>query len=402
MAKKTIDQVDVRSKRVLMRVDFNVPLSDDGKITDDRRIRQALPSIKSVIERGGKLILMSHLGRPEGTGFEPSESLKPVAERLRELLPGVNIVFPSESCVDAQAAKAVQEMKDGEIVLLENLRFHKGEKKGDDVLAVKLAAYGDIYCNDAFGTAHRNDASMFAAPKRMEGKPRVAGLLLQKELQYLSETLEHPKRPFVAVLGGAKVSDKLRALNNLMNRVDAILIGGAMSYTFLKALGREVGSSLVQLGMLNQASEILEKAAASKTDLHLPPDHVCGKQISRMTPVQVFDENIPEAWMGLDIGPQTQTLFSQKILEAKTVVWNGPMGVFETEPFDVGTKQVAEAIVKATQAGAVSIVGGGDSAAAVETFGLADRFSHVSTGGGASLEMLEGKKFDSVAILDEA
>ncbi len=402
MAKKTIEQVDVRSKRVLMRVDFNVPLDDAGKITDDRRIQQALPTIQSILKRGGKLILTSHLGRPEGKGYEPSESLKPAANRLKELLPGVSVTFPGNDCTGPESVAAVGKMRDGEVVVLENLRFHKGEKKGDDVFAAKLAAYGDIYCNDAFGTAHRKDASMYAVPKLMQGKPRVAGLLLQKELKYLSETMQSPKHPFVAVLGGAKVSDKLGAIRNLMNRVDTILIGGAMAYTFLKALGKETGSSLVDAAMLSDAASILDAAAASKTDLVLPQDHVCGKQISHMTPVQVNEENIPAGWMGLDIGPKTTAQYSQILGNAKTIVWNGPMGVFETEPFEVGTRQVADAIVRATKSGAVSIVGGGDSAAAVEAFGLADKFSHVSTGGGASLEMLEGKKFETVALLDEA
>ncbi len=402
MAKKTIEQVDVASKRVLMRVDFNVPLDDQGKITDDRRIQQALPSIRSVIDRKGKLILMSHLGRPEGKGYEPQFSLKPAADRLRELLGGVKVIFPGNDCIGPEAAAAVEAMNDGEVVLLENLRFHQGEKKGDSAFAAKLAAYGDIYCNDAFGTAHRNDASMLAVPQAMQGKPRVAGLLLQKELAYLSDTINNAAKPFVAVLGGAKVSDKLGALRNLMGKVDTILVGGAMAYTFLKALGYEVGSSLVQGGMLKQAQEILDLAAASRTDLILPQDHVCGKQISHMTPVEVHEETIPQGWMGLDIGPKSTTQFAQKLLEAKTIVWNGPMGVFETQPFDVGTKQVAQAIATATSRGAVSVVGGGDTAAAVEAFGMADQFSHISTGGGASLEMLEGKSFDSVAVLDDA
>lgn len=402
MAKKTIDQIDVRSKRVLMRVDFNVPLDDARHITDDRRIRLALPTIQSVLNRGGKLILMSHLGRPEGKGYEPSESLEPVARRLRELLPGVTVHFPGHDPIGPEVEAAVKSMRDGEIVLLDNLRFHKGEKKGDDIFAQKLAAMGDVYCNDAFGTAHRNDASMFAVPKLLAGKPRVAGLLLQKELQYLSEALQKPKKPFVAVLGGAKVSDKLGAIRNLMNKVDTIVVGGAMAYTFLKALGKQIGSSRVELDMLSDAASIIDAAAASRTDLILPQDHVCGKQISRMTPTMIFDDEIQEGWMGLDIGPKTMAQYAQILQSAKTVVWNGPMGVFETEPFDVGTRRVADAIARATKSGAVTIVGGGDTAAAVEAFGIADQFSHVSTGGGASLEMLEGKKFDSVALLDEA
>jgi phosphoglycerate kinase len=402
MPKKTIDQINVRSKRVLMRVDFNVPIDESGRVTDDRRIRQAIPTIQSVIKRGGKLILMSHLGRPEGKGYEPSESLKPAADRLGELLPGVKVMFPDNDCLGAETTRAISAMNEGEIVVLENLRFHRGEKKGDEAFASKLASYGDIYCNDAFGTAHRNDASMYAVPKAMAGKPRVAGLLLQKELKYLSEAVQSAKRPFIAVLGGAKVSDKLGAIRNLMNKVDVILVGGAMAYTFLKALGRDVGASLVQNEKLNDACEILDLAAAKKTELVLPPDHVCGKQISSHTPVQVFDENIAAGWMGLDIGPKTTADYARRLAGAKTIVWNGPMGVFETPPFDVGTRQVAEAIAKATRSGATTIVGGGDSAAAVEQFGLADQFSHVSTGGGASLEMLEGKSFDSVTILDEA
>lgn len=401
MPKKTIDQVDVRSKRVLMRVDFNVPLDAAGKITDDRRIREALPSIKSVIERGGRLILMSHLGRPEGKGFEPAFSLKPAANRLGELLPGVRVSFAADDCVGPAAQQAVEAIKVGEVVVLENLRFHAAEQKGDAAFASKLAAFGDIYCNDAFGTAHRHDASMLAVPKAMAGKPRVAGFLLQKELKYLGEAISNPTRPFVAVLGGAKVSDKLGAIQNLLGKVDTILIGGAMAYTFIKALGFEVGSSLVQLGMLQKAQAILDQANASATNLILPQDHVCGKQITRMTPVQIVKESIPDGWMGLDIGPETVAQYVEELRKAKTVVWNGPMGVFETPPFDVGTRQIAEAIGQATARGAVSIVGGGDSAAAVEHFGLADRFSHVSTGGGASLEMLEGKAFETVALLDE-
>lgn len=401
MGRLTIDKVDVKGKRVLMRVDFNVPLDDHGVITDDRRIRLALPSIKNVIDRGGKLILMSHLGRPEGKGFEPDGSLKPAADRLRELLPGVKVTLAGKDPVDAEAQAAVQSMNDGEIVLLENVRFNAGEKKGDAAYAQKLASFGDIYCNDAFGTAHRNDGSMYAVPKAMEGKPRVAGLLLERELKYLSDTLANPARPFVAVLGGAKVSDKLGALSNLMGKVNTILVGGAMAYTFLRALEHTVGNSLVQLGLLEKAKEIIDDAAASHTDLILPVDHVCGKQLTHMTPVKVTQNaDIEEGWMGLDIGPKTADKFSEIILGAKTIVWNGPVGAFEVEPFRVGTKLIAEAIAAATARGAISIVGGGDTAAAVESFGLADQMSHVSTGGGASLEMLEGKKFDSVELLD--
>ena len=384
-----------------MRVDFNVPLDDRGSITDDRRIRLALPTIQSVLTRGGKLILMSHLGRPEGKGYEASESLEPVAARLRELLPKVTVHFPGRDPVGSEVDAAVKAMRDGEIVLLDNLRFAKGEKKGDEGFAAKLAALGEIYCNDAFGTAHRNDASMYAVPKLMAGKPRVAGLLLQKELQYLSEALHHPKKPFVAVLGGAKVSDKLGAIRNLLGRVDAIVVGGAMAYTFLKAQGKNVGSSLVEESMLAEAASII-KDAKGKAQLLFPVDHVCGKEISATTPVKTFEENIESGWMGLDIGRKSADQFTKTLQAAKTIVWNGPVGVFETPPFDAGTRQVAAAIAGATKAGATSIVGGGDTAAAAEEFNMANQFSHVSTGGGASLEMLEGKKFDSVDLLDNA
>jgi phosphoglycerate kinase len=402
MAKKTIDQVEVEGKRVLMRADFNVPLDSNGSIANDGRIVESLASVKSIIERGGKLILMSHLGRPDGTGYEPYLSLKPVADRLQQMLPGVKVTFGGTDCVGDEAARAVETMQNGEIVVLENLRFHAEEGKNDPAFAAKLAAYADIYCNEAFGTVHRNDASMLGVPSVMEGKPRVAGFLLRKELKYLSGTIANAEHPFVAVLGGAKVSDKLGAIRNLMNKVDTIIVGGAMAYTFLKALGRNVGSSLVQLGMLKQAEEIMDEANASKTDLLLPVDHVCGRQITHMTPVKVFDENIDDGWMGLDIGPKTTNEFCDVILTAKTIVWNGPLGVSETKPFDVGTRRVAESIAQATVKGATSVVGGGDSTAAVHAFGLADKFSHVSTGGGASLQMLEGRAFDTVTILDDA
>ena len=419
MPKQTIDKIDVRGQRVLMRVDFNVPLDESSppKITDDRRIQQALPSIKSVIERGGRLILISHLGRPEGKGYEPADSLKPAADRLRELLNDpamssspqarsgpIQVGFPGEDCIGPVASIIVETLRDGEIIVLENLRFHKAEKKGDEHFAAKLAAYGDIYCNDAFGTAHRNDASMYAVPKIMKasGKKCVAGLLMQKELKFLAEAIAHAQKPFVAVLGGAKVSDKLGAIRNLMGKVDTIIIGGAMAYTFLRAMGQRTGSSLVQEDMLGEAKAILDAAKSGNTEIMLPTDHVCAQKIAGDAPTKVCGDSIEDGWMGLDIGPKTAAAYAAKLAAAKTIVWNGPMGVFETPPFDAGTRAAAQAMAKATKAGAVSIVGGGDSAAAVEEFGLADAFTHVSTGGGASLEMLEGKKFDSVGLLDEA
>jgi phosphoglycerate kinase len=401
LAKKNIAAVPVAGKRVLTRVDFNVPL-EDGQITDDRRIAAALPTIKSIIDRGGRAILMSHLGRPEGQGFEAEFSLKPAAERLSKLL-GKPVAFPSQDCTDSQAAAAVSALKDGGVVLLENLRFHKAEKEGDAGFAAKLAAYGDIYCNDAFGTAHRPDASMVAVPKAMAGKPRVVGLLMEKELKYLSDALKTPKKPFVVVLGGAKVSDKMAAIESLLPKADALLIGGAMAYTFLKALGRKVGSSRVEEDRLADAKRALDLAAKLHAELHLPADHVCSTVFAQHGGnVEVFDGDIKDGFMGLDIGPKTTAKFSAVLSKAKTVVWNGPMGVFEWPAFAVGTNQVAKAIAEATKNGCTSIVGGGDSAAAVEKFGLADKMSHVSTGGGASLEMLEGKKFESVDLLDEA
>lgn len=401
-AKRSIEQVDVKSKRILMRVDFNVPLNEQGEVTDDLRIRATLPSIRSVIQRGGRLILISHLGRPEGTGFEAAFSLKPAAARLQELLGGVRVGFVGEDCLSAAATDAVAALKDGEVLLLENLRFHAGEKDGSAEFAQKLALYGDIYCNEAFGASHRADASMVALPKAMSGRPRVAGLLLEKELRYLNEAVQSPKKPFVAVLGGAKVSDKIVAVRRMMEHVDTILIGGAMAFTFLKALGRSVGSSKVENSAIDVAKKILDEAAASKVDLILPQDHICGKQIARMTPTQVFTEEIETGWMGLDIGPKTAAQYAAVLGKARTVVWNGPMGVFETQPFDGGTKQIARAIAGATRGGAMTVVGGGDTAAAVQAFGLADGFTHVSTGGGASLAVLEGQVLESVTVLDEA
>lgn len=404
-AKKSIDQVDVKGKRVLMRVDFNVPVALEGQqrtIADDRRIRAALPGIQSVLSRGGSVVLMSHLGRPEGVGYEEQHSLAPVARRLGELLPGVKVAFPSRDCVDEAAAAAVAAIRPGEVVLLENLRFHAAEKKGDPVFAGKLAAYGDIYCNDAFGTAHRPDASMVAVPKAMSDKPRVAGPLMAAEVKYLHQAIEHAERPFVAVLGGAKVSDKLAAIGNLIDKVDHILIGGAMAYTVMKALGRGVGKSLVEDKMIPQVSVILQRLAESPTSGMLPRDHVCGREAVRGTPMQTFAGGIEDGWMGLDIGPQTVASYVKVIGQARTIVWNGPMGVFEIPPFDVGTRQIAQAMAQATKRGATTIVGGGDSALAVEKMGLAGEFSHVSTGGGASLEMLEGKAFESLAVLESA
>jgi phosphoglycerate kinase len=343
---------------------------------------------------------MSHLGRPEGDGHEPEFSLKPAAERLSKLL-GKPVAFPSNDCTDAGAAAAVAAMKDGDVVLLENLRFHKGEKKGDPAFAAKLAAYGDVYVNDAFGTAHRPDASMVAVPKAMQGKARVGGFLLEKEIKFLSEAVAGPKKPFVVVLGGAKVSDKMGAIEHLLPKADSVLIGGAMAYTFLKAMGKPVGKSRVEEDRLGDAKRALDLAAKLKADLHLPKDHICSTQFAESSgDIEVFD-TIKDGYLGLDIGPKTQAEYASVLSKAKTIVWNGPMGVFEWRPFAIGTHQMAKAIAEATGRGAVSIVGGGDSAAAVDKFGFADKMTHVSTGGGASLEMLEGKKFEGVELLDK-
>ncbi len=403
MAKQTIDEVEVSGQRVLMRVDFNVPM-DGGRITDDRRIRMALPSIESVLSRGGRLILMSHLGRPSGSGYEEEFSLEPCAKRLSQLLGERvrgEVKFPSHDCVDGAAVTAMNMLADGEALLLENLRFHKEEKAGDEAFAAKFAEHSDVYCNNAFGTCHRAHASMVAVPRAMQGKPRVCGSLVEKEIRFLSDALAEPERPFVVVLGGAKVSDKLPAIEFLLPRADSILIGGAMAYTFLKAMGTKVGTSRVEEDRLEDAKRIVASAKDQDCELLLPTDHVCSTTFDEKTgDNQTFEGDIGDGYMGLDIGPATRDRYSEVLRKARTIVWNGPMGVFEWGLFAVGTKQLAHAIVDATKDGATSIVGGGDSAAAAEVFGVAERLTHVSTGGGASLEMLSGHQFESVEVLD--
>ena len=395
MAKKTIDQVDVAGKNVLMRVDFNVPLDKQQAITDDRRVRMALPSIKSVVDRGGRLILISHLGRPKGDASDAQLSLRPVAERLGELL-GKSVAFAGDTVGDEATGKA-KSLTDGDVLVLENLRFNDGEKKGSSDFAGKLAAMADIYCNDAFGTCHRKDASMVAVPEAMAGKPRVVGHLVAKEIEYLSDAIENPKRPFVAILGGAKVSDKINVIHHLLGICDAVLIGGAMAYTFSLAQGGRVGKSLVEQDKVDLAKELIGKGGDK---LHLPVDTHCGDDFSSDCNKQVVPAGeIPEGYEGLDIGPETAKRFAEIIAGAKTVVWNGPMGVFEMPPFDEGTKTIAKATAESD---ATSIIGGGDSAAAIEQLGFADAVSHVSTGGGASLAMLEGQSFAAVELLDEA
>jgi len=394
MAKKTIADIDPSGKTVLMRVDFNVPLDSEQNITDDLRVRMALPSIKSVIDRGGRLILMSHLGRPEGKPVDIKYSLKPAAEKLAELI-GKPVAFASDTVGDDAKTKAVA-LTDGEVLVLENLRFNPGEKKGDAAFAAELAGLADIYCNDAFGTCHRTDASMVAVPEAMADKPKVVGFLVAKEIQYLSDAIGNPERPFVAILGGAKVSDKINVIKNLLGICDKVLIGGAMAYTFSLAQGGAVGDSLVEKYKVELAKELLEQGGDK---LMLPVDTHCGDDFKAdCKKIIVAAGEIPDGYEGLDIGPKTAKLYAETVRGAKTVVWNGPMGVFEMPPFDEGTKAVAQAIADGD---GMSIIGGGDSAAAVQQLGFADKVSHVSTGGGASLAMLEGQEFAAVNLLDE-
>ncbi|HCA49853.1 MAG TPA: phosphoglycerate kinase [Planctomycetaceae bacterium] len=394
MAKISIDQVDVAGKTVLIRVDFNVPLNDELQITDDRRIQMALPSITSVLDRGGRVVLMSHLGRPKRDGNDQKFSLAPAAVRLGELL-GVDVAMAADTVGDDAQAK-VSALTDGGVVVLENLRFNEGEKAGCSEFASQLAAFGDVYCNDAFGTCHRTDASMVAVPQAMEGKPRVVGFLVAKEIQYLSDAIGNPERPFVAILGGAKVSDKITVINNLLGICDKVLIGGAMAYTFALAKGGNIGKSLVEPDKVELAAELI---AQGGDKLILPVDTHCGDDFSADCNKQVVPFGaIADDFEGLDVGPETAEAYAAILADAKVVVWNGPMGVCEMPPFDAGTKRVAEAIAASD---ATSIIGGGDSAAAIQQLGFADQVSHVSTGGGASLAMLEGRSFAAVELLDD-
>ena len=395
MAKKSIKDVDCNGKVVLTRVDFNVPQDDQGNITDDRRIRMALPTIQTIIDGGGKCVLMSHLGRPKGTGHEPEFTLQPTAIRLSELL-GKPVAFTHET-VGETASSMIAAMKPGDVLILENVRFNPGEKDGEVSYANTLAKSADIYCNDAFGTCHRKEASMVAVPKAMGSKPKVSGLLVGREIQYLSDTLANPQRPFVAILGGAKVSDKINVIDNLLSICDSVLIGGAMAYTFSLAQGGKVGGSLVEQDKVDLAKTLLKKAGGK---LVLPTDTHCGDAFSGdCNKMIVAAGKIPDGFEGLDIGPETAKHYASLIKTAKTVIWNGPMGVFEMPPFDEGTRAVAQAIADSDS---TSIIGGGDSAAAIEQLGFADQVTHVSTGGGASLSMLEGERFEAVDLLDEA
>jgi phosphoglycerate kinase len=411
MAKKTVADIDVKGKKVLMRVDFNVPLDANQNITSDSRIVAALPTIKNILDKGGSVILMSHLGRPDGEK-KMEFSMAPVAKKLGELL-GKNVIFAND-CIGDDVKKKAAGLKPGDVMLLENVRFYKAEeikdknakedpalRKAKDDFAKQIAELGDVYVDDAFGTAHRDNASMYTVPDMMKGKDRVIGFLVEKELKFLDDALNNPKKPFVAILGGAKVSDKLKVIENLMKKVDKIIIGGAMAYTFFKAKGLSVGKSLCENEFVDKAKELMATAQKGGCELVLPIDTVISQEIKAGAANKVVAGNIPDDWQGVDIGPESIKLFVQKLQGAKTVVWNGPMGVFEIPPFDIGTKAVADAVAKATDAGAISVIGGGDSASAIKKMGLSKRVSHVSTGGGASLEFMEGKKFKCLEILDE-
>jgi len=397
MNKLTIDKVNLKGKRVLVRVDLNVPIAE-GKVTDDTRIVASLPTIRKIIGDGGKAILMSHLGRPKG-GPEAKYSLAPVAKRLSELLGKPVPLVPD--CIGPDAEAAVTKMKDGDCLLLENVRFHPEEEKNEPEFAKKLAKLGDVYVNDAFGSAHRAHASTEGVTKFLS--PCAAGYLMQKELDYLGRALANPARPFVAVLGGAKISGKIDVIENLLSKVDALIIGGGMAYTFFKAEGGEVGKSLVEVDKIALGSDIIRLAKNRRVSFNLPADSRVAAEAKEGEAVKIVASRaIPAELMGVDIGPESEAAFVKIIEGAKTVVWNGPMGIFEIEAFGHGTRAVAEALVAATKAGATTIVGGGDSAAAMAKYGLENGVSHVSTGGGASLEFLEGKVLPGVAALTDA
>jgi len=396
MAKLTIKDVDLKGKTVLMRADFNVPITN-GKITDDNRIVQALDTIKYILGKEAKLVLTSHLGRPGGSP-DPEFSLKPVAEHLATLID--QKVHFAPDCIGQDAENVVANANRGEVVLLENVRFHAGEKKNDPEFSKQLAAHADLFVNDAFGSSHRAHSSVAGVTEFL--KPSVSGFLLEKEIAYLNDSVNNPTRPFVAILGGAKVSDKIGVIENLLDKVDSIIIGGGMTYTFYKAKGLPIGDSLVEEDKIELAGELISKAREKGIDLLLPVDSVVAKEFKNDADHKtVGEDGIEEGWMALDIGPKSVKLFSDRILNAKTIVWNGPMGVFEMENFSDGTFKVAEALAEATSKGAVTIIGGGDSASAIKEAGLEEKVSHVSTGGGASLEFLEGKELPGVAALTD-
>ena len=384
-------------KRALVRVDFNVPLNDKFEITDDTRIRAAIPTVQKILKDGGSVILMSHLGRPK-EGPTNKYSLKHLVPHLKELL-GKNVDF-ADDCIGASAKEKAAALKPGEVLLLENLRFYKQEEKGDKDFAKQLASLGDVYVNDAFGTAHRAHASTAVIAEFFPADKKLFGLLMENEVKSAEKVLKSAEKPFTAIMGGAKVSDKILLIENLLERADHIIIGGGMAYTFFKAQGGKVGNSLVEEDRLGTAKELLEKARAKNVQIHLPADSVIADKFDANAKTQKGDNNnIPDGWMGLDIGEKAIKEFRQVILESKTILWNGPMGVFEMEKFQKGTKAVAEAIAEATQKGAYSLIGGGDSVAAINQFGFADKVSYVSTGGGAMLEFFEGKELPGIAAI---
>ena len=394
MNKKTVRDIDLKDKKVIVRCDFNVPLDENGKITDNRRIVGALDTIKYLLEQNAKIILMSHLGRPKGE-VKPEFSLKPVAEELSRLL-GKDVKLASD-IIGESAKTLTSNMKSGDIVLLENIRFDAREEKNDLEFAKQLASMAEIYVNDAFGTAHRAHSSTAGIAQYL---PAISGFLMEKELNFLGTALENPKRPFVAILGGAKVSDKIAVIDNLLNKVNSLIIGGAMANTFIKAMGYNVGNSLCETDKIDLANELIEKAKLKNIKLILPIDAKIGKEFNKDTESKIVDiNNVPEGWSIFDIGPKTIELYKKELENAKTIVWNGPVGLFEFDQFAIGTNSVAE--ILASLDNATTIIGGGDSAAAVEKSGLADKMTHISTGGGASLEFLEGKKLPGVECLQD-
>jgi phosphoglycerate kinase len=395
MAKLTIDDLNLKNQRVLVRVDFNVPLTEHMEVADDTRIRESLPTIQKIIKSGGRAILMSHLGRPKGKVNEAMR-LAPVAKHLSRLL-GQEVKYVTD-CIGSEVEQAARALANGQVLLLENLRFYKEEEGNDPEFAQKLARLGDVYINDAFGTAHRAHASTEGVTKYFQ--QCAAGYLMQKELKYLGEALDNPQRPFVAILGGAKISGKIDVIENLLSKVDALLIGGGMTYTFLKAKGINIGKSLLEADKVELAQDVLHKVEKQQVNFQLPVDHLIAADVNEAADTQVtVDQQIPDGWAGVDIGPKTLKAFNAVLKTARTVVWNGPMGVFEIDKFANGTVAIAKTMADISQQGAITVVGGGDSVAALEKAGVADRITHVSTGGGASLEFLSGLKLPGIEAL---
>ncbi len=390
--KKSVKDIPLKGKRVLVRADFNVPLDDKRKITDDTRIVESLPTIKYIIENGGKVILMSHLGRPKGT-VDPQFSLDPVAERLSALLK--KEVKKLDDCVGEDVEEAVRNMKEGDVILLENLRFHKEEEKNDPAFAKRLASLGDVFVMDAFGTCHRAHASTEGVTKYL---PSVAGFLVQKEIEYFEKVTKHPDKPFCLILGGAKVADKIPVIENMLDKIDFLIIGGAMAYTFLKSRLKGIGNSRVENDMMDTVKKIFAKASEKNVSIFLPKDHIVANEVKETAKKKVVKEHIPDGWIGLDIGPDTVKSYEAVLKDSKTIVWNGPMGLFEMKPFSRGTSELAKYMARLD---ATTVIGGGDTAAAVNQLHLGSKMSHISTGGGASLEYLEGKVLPGIAALND-